>query len=753
MSSHICQVCQGMLQHHNNYQWYGTYDMIFQHQKSWEDLEKSKNSGCCICKAIFQRISSSDSLSTVANSNGSQPELGRGTADTDGTTPFLRAGLSLIKRKDSLEHKRRHDHEPERYYRLTFKVNGYRQVGSFILKPVPPDNVLPRDAPVSSNTGSAEVVELARQWLGECNEKHGSCTSIGLSDPKQHYPTRLVDLSTFDQGFVRVVMTRMRKPGLFDRQYWTSKVSSLRGAGGQWKIKGPYMTLSHRWGKVDPPIKLTYTTLEKFLWSGIPREELPKTFRHAMQFARQLGVNYMWIDSLCIVQKDKAAGKHEAKAMRLHQKDWKEESKYMDKVYGGSFLNISATAAEDCTTGLFYPRTEDRWWTGYVTVNRKGIPGSAMDEPHEELCQVRDQWFWDQSVGDTLLNRRAWVLQERLMAPRVLHFCKDQIAWECCEVTAAECVPEGVRNLHLAGTPLHRARMLKSLKPNIDGIRFYNDDADLGEDPKTGLRELKRWKSIVELYSKTELTNATDKLIALSGIAKQMHDWIGGDYLAGLWSKELAGQLLWYVEPQFAWANDSPVTMKSEGTFHYPGRRPRKQDGWRAPSWSWASVDVDNHVGIVYGTVTAGDREIKIEDYNVTPQEDSDEFGLLQSAWIKVTGMLREIDIISQNHGGSERYRWVPIKDREPAKDIYWNVYLDCPEDEFPKTRNRRQASCMFVGTDGDGYFCYLLLVPRAAESRDQYLRIGLVRIPSFDQSGKNALDSTEGIEKTITIF
>jgi hypothetical protein len=92
---------------------------------------------------------------------------------------------------------------------------------------------------------------------------------------------------------------------------------------------------------------------------------------------------------------------------------------------------------------------------------------------------------------------------------------------------------------------------------------------------------LERWLRIVERYSRTSLTQSKDELIALAWIAEQMSKRIGGHYVAGLWANRLAGQLLWRVE-----------TVYRYNKFLYPSRRPTE---YRAPSFSWASIDAPRH--------------------------------------------------------------------------------------------------------------------------------------------------------------
>jgi hypothetical protein len=94
------------------------------------------------------------------------------------------------------------------------------------------------------------------------------------------------------------------------------------------------------------------------------------------------------------------------------------------------------------------------------------------------------------------------------------------------------------------------------------------------------------WKRVTERYSRTGLTNESDKLIALAGIAELLSREIGGLYVAGMWEKYLASQLLWRVDPIY-----------ENGQLSNPSQRPTS---YRAPSFSWVAVDAPQ--GIRCGT-------------------------------------------------------------------------------------------------------------------------------------------------------
>jgi hypothetical protein len=155
--------------------------------------------------------------------------------------------------------------------------------------------------------------------------------------------------------------------------------------------------------------------------------DMPKTFQEAVQVSRRLGVRYLWIDSLCIIQ-DKG------------DLDWYREASLMNKVYLHSYCNISATDAEDNTKGLFLSRRPQNLGPWNVKVNLTGI------EPDIGLvdCMMTDAFLWWRNIRDSPLNQRGWVLQERPLSPRILHFCRNEMFWECREHAACESLPGGL---------------------------------------------------------------------------------------------------------------------------------------------------------------------------------------------------------------------------------------------------------------------------------------------------------------------
>lgn len=366
-----------------------------------------------------------------------------------------------------------------------------------------------------------------------------------------------------------------------------------------------YTTLSHCWGSAQF-LQLLKSNLEE-LKSGITVDRLPETFREAIEVTRKLGVRFLWIDSLCILQD------------RDDLSDWLVEAAQMHKVYSHSYCNISAAGAVDSSKGLFSSRDARISQSSDMCVCVEGL-GLPLDTEYVD-CNILDFNFWSHGVGKCPLNTRGWVMQERLLSPRVLHFARDQLFWECREHSAAECYPDElpgpIRNCVPANfkrlEPATRSRELtRSGTSDADEFKHYH----------------KVWDHVVSAYSSTRLTHSSDKLIALSGVAKYFSVLIGDEYVVGMWKKYLESSLLWHI-------------VKHRQVDGSPSARPLV---YRAPSFTWASVD-----GVVRTVAPTKSRLLfEVVSYHLDYVTE-DTTGLVKGGYIELKGQLRPFAMIVKN--------------------------------------------------------------------------------------------------------
>jgi hypothetical protein len=193
-----------------------------------------------------------------------------------------------------------------------------------------------------------------------------------------------------------------------------------------------------------------------------------------------MGVNFLWIDSLCIMQDSLS--------------DWEEEASLMADVYRGSLCNIAVTGSSHANEGWYYERR------GPVRPNI--VTTAWVDTPSQEFLLFDDN-FWAGLFENDPLRQRAWVVQELLLSPRILHLGKRQMIWECYQSTLCELYPDRF--------PKFIGRIPK--KVQVERIYFEKDDVALNYPVLS-------WSHLVHSYTSCNLTNPGDKLIALSGIAK-----------------------------------------------------------------------------------------------------------------------------------------------------------------------------------------------------------------------------------------
>lgn len=275
-------------------------------------------------------------------------------------------------------------------------------------------------------------------------------------------------------------------------------------------LTGKQMTLSHCWGN-SKCLKLTTGNYNKLL-NGIPLASLPKLYQDAVYAVRQLNIRYLWIDSLCIIQEGD------------NFKDWEHEVTKMSEVYSNSFCNISAAAAPDGTYSMFNFRDP-----GKVLPETIDFTDGISQESRPYL--ITDTYFWKSDVTNAYINRRAWVLQERLLSLRNLHFGESQLAWECREMDASETYP--------AGLPY----FIKTENPRMKSTFDFTKKNGMFD---TDLVFNRPWGEIVTAYTRCNLTFPSDKLVAISAIARRMRSTTQDQYIAGLWRRNLENQLLWF---------------------------------------------------------------------------------------------------------------------------------------------------------------------------------------------------------------
>lgn len=346
--------------------------------------------------------------------------------------------------------------------------------------------------------------------MRECLNEHGeSCHH----DPQACLPTRILDVGspTEDAFTSSIRIVQLQKPGV-------------------------WVALSHCWGSGNH-FTTTSTNLDARL-KCIEFRELPRTFQDAVIVTRRLGFQYLWIDSLCILQDS-------------HQ-DWAREAARMHLYYRNATLMIAVDSAAGDSEGYLYQRRSNDLPLAAFPIARSG-PNNLAGDISDSQTQTEHVFVRKRFIpAEEPLNKRAWTVQENILSPRTIHYTSQGLKWECPKrlIPEQDLNPSYVSELH------KKKDFLSPLRPPPKGKAAD----EIG--PQIDLRELfDSWYNILNDYVRRDITNPSDRLTALSGIAHELQNRTLGTYIAGLWLKDIYYGLLW--------------------TYHGRGRKPTT---YRAPS-------------------------------------------------------------------------------------------------------------------------------------------------------------------------
>jgi len=388
-----------------------------------------------------------------------------------------------------------------------------------------------------------------------------------------------------------------------------------------------YIALSHCWGKLPQVLKDEFCTVsanvDKRKREGISMDVLPQTFKDAVTVTRELGKRYLWVDSLCIIQDD--------------PNDWAIESKRMEAVFTNAYCTIAADSAADSTVGFL----KERQLPHYVEV-----PDSAHGRIY--ICEAIDDFHRD--VEEGVLAQRAWVLQERALSRRTIHFTTNQLYWEC---------GNGVRCETLA-----HMRNSKSLF--LSDPKFPKTLRDRSESSKIDL-----FQTLFANYSRLGITKSADRTIAISGLEKRLAFTFRTQGRHGVFKNYLHRSLLW--------ERSEDTRMKR---ILYPTDR-------RVPSWSWMAYEgVIDYVDIPFNRVEwhkavqiRGDvLEARVREFRSLQLEQKDGKCVIQDGtassgkwWLKYDGedsvdlQTLQVAVIGRENGQSgdgRRYYILVVKPR-----------------------------------------------------------------------------------------
>ena len=337
--------------------------------------------------------------------------------------------------------------------------------------------------------------------------------------------------------------------------------------------------------------------------NGIDVCTLPNTVKDAVQVTHALNIRYLWVDALCIIQ-DSAEDKIK-------------ELERMSEYYRNAYCVIAATASHGADEGFLKPWHRSRRFPMFGKLS--DVVRSELEVPFLGPAGERGTVTLDITSPDvyqadqTPLSKRGWALQERLLSSRYLHFPVEQgFALQCDheEQFAGKIVYDN--NLDYAD---HEARRGRSRM--LQGTRLEDGDAFAVPRLPIEVNEVSGWRRMMEEYSSMKSSFTGDKLVAIAALAESYHrhhEESPGPYFAGHWRGELVESLLWFAKGEL-----------------------ESRPAYRAPSWSWASIEgpIDHWTDSRPAVAT-----IDIIDVGTTLLHPSLPFGAVTDGYLIVQGRL-----------------------------------------------------------------------------------------------------------------
>ncbi|KAJ5753781.1 heterokaryon incompatibility protein-domain-containing protein [Penicillium nucicola] len=563
------------------------------------------------------------------------------------------------------------------------------------------------------STDSSVSIGQIESWLSLCDGTHKFCRN---DDSTSFFPTRLIDVNEIEQGKVH-----LRNHAEIITQ---EGLQNFAGTETSKKLKDQcyaYWTLSHRWGDPKKILKLMHENEYQFK-NGLSLTAISKTFQDAMWIVHRLNYRYIWIDCFCIFQDS--------------IEDWQKEAAEVPRIYRNSFCNISAISSSyEPISTLFNDGRNPRLLFPFSL--------ELVAENGQATYIINRKSLWKDEIENSPLSTRGWVVQERFLAPRIIHFGTSQIFWECLENTNCEADPDGrIGTIDDMGTNRLRSGMtaykesLKELtllsstfraskldRNNINWERGYVGQLAL-------YTERLLWRKMINIYTDCNLTEQSDRLIAMAGIAKAFHNVTLSTYLAGLWQHTLPADLLWQ-------SNASDGSMVQRQNLY-------------VPSWSWASV-FGGSVSIYAYTRFGGDAEPKIEliaSRLESLRPGGDLMGLLRRAELEIkcvllyyrwNGNSQSLDLFANEsrtqpafHGGRIWGRHLRLDTYELVQKFKHQLFIE------------GECIPITVGREAYGSSTCKFLVVENASGRN-YRRVGVYEVG--EQGAHSVID---GKERTV---
>ncbi|KAK1658496.1 heterokaryon incompatibility protein [Colletotrichum godetiae] len=382
-----------------------------------------------------------------------------------------------------------------------------------------------------------QTADFIRTCIQNCDENHASCKPQSPT-----MPTRVIYVGNAEDTQVRLVET-----------------AHIHAS--------PYTALSYCWGKSG-----NFVTMKGTIDShkaALDVEDFPQTVRDAVQITRGLGLKYLWVDAICIIQ-DSA-------------EDWEKEAAKMASVYSDAYFTIAAATAHTSTEGFISQKHEEALQQQPFRMNWR------TDRGKQSVLAARVIPGADAHMATITGDRkpklplmtRGWTLQEELLSRRTVTYTEHELWWTCQTERDCEC------------------HTYSEVSTNTQTTLFSPKDMT---SPQVAFGQ---WRDLVSEFFQRQLTFGSDRLPAMSGLATVFQQKTGSPYVAGLWKDNLINDLLWYTPkrrieklddansqdrvncyiPTFSWASAGGQIDFFKGPYVEPGSQ--------ANQWAPQAVVID----------------------------------------------------------------------------------------------------------------------------------------------------------------
>lgn len=458
----------------------------------------------------------------------------------------------------------------------------------------------------------------------------------------------------------------------------------------------------------------------------IPWSSLPKTYQQAIDLTRVLGFNYIWIDSLCIIQ-----GSTE---------DFAAQTSMMGDIYKNAFLVISAASGHDTESGFLALKKHG---SQIITIPDHKRGPEDLDRVYvRPWISVMQQSLWGNyhaSLDTDPVFTRAWCLQERLLATRIIHFTSNEMLWECRSCIACEC-GYGPSQIDYNDKPVLLQQYFDRVKERNGGCPFsptfgptrcpgrsFSDSDDCKDHFPD---ENSFWWMLVERFSTCRITEVSDRLPAIGGLARRMQSENLGGYYAGLWENDLPLALLWQRD-----GYEASATWETHS----------RPSNYIAPTWSWVSLIGKLQRAKPDYIPTATVQDVRCELAN------ADHFGSLRSGYITITAPAAACvlqDSLIEHPTRVTTKILMESKEELKLSDLghrfdlnpYWQPGME-------PLHFRQQALCVLIGRqppDRADIHSGALVLVESSKTAGMYERVGVLTIQG---------DQANWEQRTVTII